>query len=87
MCQTNTAFTITDMSNVTVKTRFAHKQGSATSFEILIALSNGIFFSYGLNILLPLLGAKDDKCTHPLVFSGFSAYKSHSSNNSGFVII
>ena len=79
------AFIAIDISNPIDSIRLAHTQGSTTTFDILINLSNGIFFSYGLNILLPLLGAKDAKCTHPLVFSGFSAYKSHSSNNSGLV--
>ena len=74
-----------EASNPNDNILFAHKQGSATSFDILISLSNGIFFSYGLNIRFPLLLGREDKCTHPFVLSKSSAYKSHSSNNSGLV--
>lgn len=79
------AFIAIDISNPIDSIRLAHTQGSTTCFDILINLSNGIFYSYGLNILLPLFGASVVKCTQVGVLSKSSAYKSHSSNNSGLV--
>lgn len=79
------AFIAIETNNPIDNIRLAHKQGSATCFDILINLSNGISYSYGLNIRLPLFGGTDCKCTQVGVLSKSSAYKSHSSNNSGLV--